>query len=130
MKSDLSFILLDNDPINNMINKKMISLAFQDALVIEFIDPFDAIKFFMDNKNELDSKKSILFLDINMPEMTGWEFLKLIEEANFIAKENLIIYMLSSSAEPLDLQKTRLNKNVLGFVQKPITIKFLNSLKD
>lgn len=130
MKSDLSFILVDNDPINNMINKKMISLAFQNALINEFIDPFEALKFFMDNKNELASKKSVLFLDINMPEMTGWEFLKLIEEANSIAKENLIIYMLSSSAEPLDLQKTRLNKYVLGFIHKPISIKFLTSLKD
>ena len=128
MHNPLSFILIDNDHVNNLINEKMISVAFPDSEVNIFIDPNIGFEYINSKVKASSSKKTILFLDINMPEMTGWDFLKKIEDTKSIAMEKLTIYMLSSSVEPLDLQKSRLNNHVEGFLEKPLTINFLKSL--
>ncbi|SFT55080.1 Response regulator receiver domain-containing protein [Algoriphagus locisalis] len=130
MHNTLSFILIDNDHVNNLINKKMISVAFPDSEVYIFLNPIEGFDFVIEYMSSQSLAKTILFLDINMPEMSGWDFMKKLEENESINFDLLKIYMLSSSVEPLDLQRSRLNKNIVGFLEKPLTIKFLKSLNE
>jgi response regulator RpfG family c-di-GMP phosphodiesterase len=71
----------------------------------------------------------IIFLDINMPIMDGWGFLKALEKYKF--KDELNIYMVSSSIDPTEIKKSKKFKTVKHFISKPISAKnFLKNLKE
>ena len=121
----MSFILIDDDKISNFINERIIRLEYPQAEIIPYTNPIKGLEFISTHL----TKKSFLFLDINMPEMTGWEFIEQINQIDLSIKQNLQIYMLSSSIEPADLEKVKNNENIIGFIEKPLTTQFLTSLK-
>ncbi|WP_302884470.1 response regulator [Wenyingzhuangia gilva] len=122
----MSFILIDDDNISNFINERMIRIEYPDAEVVPYTNPIKGLEFISTHL----TKKYFLFLDINMPEMTGWEFIEQINQADINVKENLQIYMLSSSVEPSDLERVKNYDNIVGFIEKPLNSKFLVSLKN
>src|SRR5689334_16891398 len=97
-----NFIVVDDDPINNLICRRMIYKIFPDSTVYEFIDPEAAlihIQAFHARRNVADT---VLFLDINMPGINGWQFLDTFGSFNPVIRENLKIFMLSSSVDIRD----------------------------
>ncbi len=116
MQSFYSIFLVDDDPINNLINKRLISKQEISPIVEEFLAAEQAL-------NRIDcldpENKILIFLDINMPVMNGWDFLgKYLEK--FKGRSDKII-MLSSSIDFQDRQKAKLFPCVGGFIEKPLT---------
>ncbi|CAN5646885.1 hypothetical protein BH10BAC5_BH10BAC5_22820 [soil metagenome] len=75
------------------------------------------------NKTELSSgseKPTVLFLDINMPSMTGWEFLEEFRKFSKTVHKQFTIYMLSSSVDSSDKEKASSNIFVSGYISKPL----------
>ncbi len=70
------FILVDDDPLTNLLTKKIIERNLGEVEVKDFDIPELALEYI---ETEFDNKqsngKTVLFLDINMPTLTGWEFL-------------------------------------------------------
>ena len=60
----------------------------------------------------------IIFLDINMPMMNGWQFLEKIASQNM----SPTIYILTSSVDRNYIEKARTYKNVKAFLTKPLTV--------
>jgi CheY-like chemotaxis protein len=71
-------------------------------------------------------KPHVILLDINMPVMDGWEFLDEFEKWNI----PIPIYIVSSSSNSIDLQKSKQYKSVRGFYCKPISIADIQSIVD
>lgn len=71
--------------------------------------------------------QTILFLDINMPTMTGWEFLDVFHNFNPKIKERFLIYILSSSVEDFE-NKAEKYPMVSGFLSKPIQLHDLETI--
>lgn len=67
-----------------------------------------------------DEEPSILFLDINMSEINGWEFLDRIKE-----KPPYPIYLISSSIDPGDIRKAEEHPYVEAYLEKPLDIEKL-----
>jgi CheY-like chemotaxis protein len=115
------FILVDDDPINNTICEMTIELAQGKANIKSFTNPeiaFDYIKSFYP---EIKDDETILFLDLNMPIMTGWEFLERFDNLPMEIKKHINIYILSSTIDDRDKDRSYANKNVNGFLLKPLT---------
>lgn len=123
---NLDFILLvDDDEATNFYNQEIINNCDFDVNVICANDGKEALDF-LSNRGQYESqsgvtKKGIIFLDINMPIMNGWEFLEKYENLPIEQKSIITVLMLSTTVNPEDLEKAKKEKEVKGFIFKPMT---------
>ena len=116
-----NFMILDDDPINNLICNKILKNVYPETHVLTFSDPVVAISYITLNFESTTAPDVVLFLDINMPVLTGWDVLDAFERFNISVKSHFRIYMLTSSFEAQDKQRAAENINVSGYFEKPLT---------
>lgn len=121
METKANFILIDDDPVNNMLSIIIIEEVFPDAKITEFTDPKAGLDHVLTSCNHEVEGKCILFLDLNMPIMSGWEFMDQFEKSNNRIQNQFDIYILSSSVNPADLERARSNTHITDFIEKPLT---------
>ncbi len=115
------FILVDDDATNNLISKFSLAKAVPGAIVQSFLEPHQALAAIEENfKANGAAEPTVLFLDINMPLMSGWEFLEVFKTFDKSLTESFTIYILSSSIDERDKQKSKDDLYVSGFVSKPL----------
>lgn len=123
MESYSSILLIDDDPINNLINKRLIAKLEIGNKIEEYLEAEKAIE----RIRELESDKSILiFLDINMPVMNGWDFL--YQYLNQFEDRKDTIVVLSSSIDIQDKNKAMGFSCVEGFIEKPLSPEKIKNL--
>jgi two-component system, chemotaxis family, chemotaxis protein CheY len=120
MNTETKYIIVDDDPLNNAINSLMLKRTFHDAGIETFALPREGLGFIQNNISSLKTHL-VLFLDINMPVLTGWDFLEHYENFGEEIKKRISIYMLSSSINPRDRDKAKKYGCIKGFVSKPLT---------
>lgn len=128
-------LCVDDDTITLMLCKKVIERVSFAHEVLTAKNGEEAIVYFDElaeqfRKNLSNSYPKLIFLDLNMPVMNGWEFLdsylkkgycEVFPEAEFI--------VLSSTIDPQDVEKTKGYPMVIDFLSKPITKEMLEELK-
>jgi len=115
--------VVDDDKMVLFIQEKMLNAASFCKSISKFSDAQDALD---QIKNE-KTNEIVILLDINMPYMSGWEFLQKIESIELQTKVNII--MVTSSINPEDEEEARGQKLVIDFLIKPVKIDNLNKLK-
>jgi CheY-like chemotaxis protein len=117
-------LLIDDNYIDNFVTRKILEGGNFAENVIVSQSAADAI-------NSLRSgavKPDVIFLDIRMPQMGGFEFLQEYDKLDIEGKQDVKIFMLSSSLDPTDLRKSTNNKYITQFIHKPITQKTLDDI--
>lgn len=122
------FIIVDDDPINNIFCQTIIEMVFPEAEIQTYTDPETALAFIKSTYTSINAPETVLLLDINMPALTGWEFLDTFEQFDSVARDKIKVYMLSSSIDTRDKERASGNKNVLGYLEKPLTVENVNQL--
>ncbi len=115
------FLIIDDDPISNIISAKIIKLTIGGSLVQTFTDPQKGLEYIQSRYEMERDEKAILFLDINMPFMTGWEVLDRFNNFPGTVKEHITIFMLSSSVDKQDEQRAGSNSLVSGYITKSLS---------
>ena len=120
MSTIRKYILIDDDELNNLLCSMAIEEALGEAIDIKlFTVPEKGLEF-IQNEYVNTLEPTILFLDINMPSMTGWEFMEEYENLSELVKSQICVYILSSSVDHRDIDMAEANKNVKGFLSKPL----------
>ncbi len=123
------FLLVDDDPINNYLSKIIIKKSFEEVHITDFTIPEDALDFIESVANDHPSGEKIaIFLDINMPTMSGWEFLEAFELFDVSIKEQYHIYILSSTINHNDINLAKENCLVIDFLEKPLNQSMLHKI--
>ncbi len=125
-------LLVDDNPIDNLINKKIIQNNCFAKEIKTFTSAKAALQFLKNNINKESFGNHlgeiVIFLDIRMPEMDGFQFLEEYQNLN----ENILgickIYMLSSTLDPLDKKRISQNKHIHKFFSKPLSNKFVEEI--
>lgn len=108
----MNIFIIDDEYISNFINRKLIEKISSSVQINEFNDPeeaYEKLKF---------TKPDLIFLDINMPVMNGWDFLEKMAKEGIDYK----VVVLTSSVNTIDRKMAKQYKNVIGYVEKPATI--------
>jgi CheY-like chemotaxis protein len=129
MRFPRRFIVVDDDPMNNLICKHAIHKFDNGAEVLLFTEPEKALVVIKETyENLTQSTETVLFLDINMPTMSGWEFLEIFRDLNGSVHSQIEIYILSSSIDENDKKKAMHNAFVKGYLPKPLSVQMINEI--
>jgi CheY-like chemotaxis protein len=112
-------VLIDDDYISNILTAETIKESYPEDQIISFTDAVEGLTFVV---NKLISNQSIiLFLDVNMPGMSGWDVIDSLLSLESKDLFHLIrIYMLSSSIDYGDKTKAHNYNCVSGYLEKPL----------
>ncbi|MBC6365912.1 two-component system response regulator [Algoriphagus sp. AK58] len=117
-----AIFLVDDDPINNLINKRLLGKTGISQTILEFLGGEEALE----KLEEISpSARLLIFLDINMPVLNGWEFLNKYLASFSHRKDKIVI--LSSSIDFQDRQRASEFQIVAGFLEKPLTLDKINN---
>ncbi|HBK89151.1 MAG: response regulator [Cyclobacteriaceae bacterium] len=126
-----SVMLIDDNEIDNLINQKMIESAEIAQHIYTHTGAKSAIEF-LRNLEKLDLADQVLpdiiFLDIDMPLMDGFQFLDEFEKLSLATKKKCRIVMLTSSINPQDFNRSKKYLNVKLYLNKPLTYESIVSL--
>ncbi|MFB0911503.1 MAG: response regulator [Flavobacterium sp.] len=129
-------LCVDDDPITLMLCKKVISKTTFSNEIVTALNGEEALQYLnsiklQDNDSKSPRQPQLIFLDLNMPVMGGWEFLDCfssIDYSDFNTTTKVVI--LSSTIDPEDLEKANKYPVVVDFLSKPITIAMLDYLSN
>ena len=119
MKKRLNCIMLvDDSPDDNFIHERTIKKFDLSILIVTKYSGKEALEYLIAKEEPCPD---LIFLDINMPEMNGWEFLEGYNQLDKELQSQTIINMLTTSENPDDLAKAKMWGIVSGYITKPLT---------
>ena len=124
---------IDDDSVAQTINQVYLEADGFCKQMLEAYNGQEALDFFkkLDTGIEpMDNFPDVIFLDLNMPVMEGWEFYEAFktEYPHFLEKTK--VFILSSSINPLDAEKAKNEKHIVSFLPKPINQKSLELVRE
>lgn len=126
-------LCIDDDQITLMLSKMVIKKSSFCNEIITLQNGKEAIEYFKElAKLDISNTKypCLIFLDLNMPVMNGWEFLDSYMKNNFnTIFEKTKVLVLSSTIDPYDIEKSKSYPIVIDFLSKPINQDMLDQLK-
>ncbi len=112
-------MLVDDNPDDNFFHEREIKKSSAVNSVIVKQNGMDAIAYLKSRTPDKGAPPELIFLDINMPGMTGWEFLAEYNKLDQELKSHVIIVMLTTSDDPADMAKAE--EGVTEYRTKPLT---------
>jgi CheY-like chemotaxis protein len=111
--------IVDDDEIFTYGFKKLTAIKGLFDEILSFSNGKEAIDFLKDPQNA-QRLPDVLFVDINMPVMNGWEFNDAFEELKSQLGKNITIYNISSSVDVEDIKRAKNSPLIADYLLKPI----------
>jgi CheY-like chemotaxis protein len=121
--------IVDDDDIFTYGFKKSAAIKNLFNQVLNFGDGREAIDYLKDPRNS-NHLPDVLFVDINMPVMNGWEFIDAFEEIRSQLGKNITLYIISSSIDLEDIKRAKNNPLIVDYLLKPIDKIYLKDIYD
>ena len=115
-----SVLLVEDDSITNYINTRLIKKVKITNDIHVSLNGAEALSFIKETTSNGNSCPELIFLDINMPVMDGFEFLQKFHALNIPNKDKVVIVMLTTSTHSKDMDKL-FNSGNTDFLSKPLT---------
>jgi len=129
MENIYRFIVIDDNPINVLVSEHIIKKVSKNAQIKTFALATLALQHIEEEYGKTDSNiPTLLFLDLHMPVMDGFEFLERFMKLDTDIQKQFKIIVLSATADDLELKKAIAYSCVTDYREKPLTIKVLKKL--
>lgn len=121
-------LLVDDNHIDNLINRKILGNANYAEKITVIDSPGEAFEFVRNSLVTGTDMPEVIFLDLRMPVMNGFEFLNSLIKLPNIKPGLIKIFVLSSSLDPKDIKRIKENNLVSKFIGKPLTKQILEEI--
>jgi CheY-like chemotaxis protein len=115
-----SIFLIDDDPIFVYLTRRIITSINSPCQINEFTDGELAIGYLSQIRDKAELLPDVIFLDLSMPVMDGWEFLKEYSELKPKLKKDIQLFIVSSSISPQEVERSKSYRTVTDFLIKPV----------
>lgn len=117
-----TIILIDDDLSVNYFHRRLITILNLTEDIHTFFNGKQALEGIITlNKTVEPGKKVVIFLDLNMPLVNGWEFLEEFEKIKSQLHMQCNIHVISASLNPTDKENAEKNPNVISYISKPLS---------
>ena len=120
--------LIDDDPISALLTEHVLRLQNFSQDITTFHQAEAALTYLLDNL--AGALPAVILLDLNMPVVSGWDFLNALKPYQHLLPTTLKIFILTSSLDTEDQQKSKEYSLVSGFIQKPLDAEDIQLIKD
>jgi CheY-like chemotaxis protein len=120
MSRPLIIFIVDDDEIYKYTMTKTIERQKIAKKILTFSDGEEAINFMIDNIGNSIDLPDIIFLDINMPIMDGFQFMEEYVLLKPRIGKKIVIYMVTSSVDPIDIDRAKKISEISNYIVKPI----------
>jgi len=111
--------MVDDDAFSNVLSDIVLKNTLGEVKTDAFTIPEEALSF-MQNLEINNLKPTILLLDINMPTLSGWEFMEEFRTFREEIQKLITVYILSSSVDERDIDKAKSNNLIKDIISKPL----------
>lgn len=118
--------IIDDDAIYTFTIKRLLEKNQLAKKIDVFNNGRDALERLHTIHEDESKYPDIILLDINMPVLDGWQFMD--EFVHILNKSEIKLYMVSSSIDPRDMEKSKLYNDIDDFIVKPVTVQSLKSI--
>ncbi|MEP2237584.1 response regulator [Maribacter sp.] len=128
MSNILKTCIVDDDSIYRFTMVKTLQSTNLPMEIMAFSDGEEAIDFMLDNLNQDSVFPDVIFLDIDMPIMDGFQFMEEYIKIKPRVGKKITIYMVSSSLDPVDIERAKKISAISDYIVKPIGLGRLKSI--
>ncbi len=127
-KSVNCVLLIDDDKATNFFNERVVNRhqGFHQVNTVQ--SGLAALEYLRDVGKDSIIKPDLIFLDINMPAMNGWEFLIEFSKLDHSVTNGIKVILLSTSSNPDDVKESAKNHSVDDFINKPLSLDLLDNV--
>jgi CheY-like chemotaxis protein len=124
-----SVMIIDDNRIDLYIASRMITKNNFGKKVLQYSSAIEALKYLQENQENISQLPEVIFVDIYMPGMSGFEFMKKYDKLSTTLKNLCKVFIISSSIDEQDVTRANNDKNIVAMKEKPITKEFLSDLQ-
>lgn len=129
MKKKLNCVLLiDDDEATNFIHDMVVRQSGVTDNIVAVESGQAALDFLNSNDGSGANKPDLIFLDINMPGMNGWEFLEKYKLLDDDKRGGIVMVMLTTSLNPDDAMKSKKFNSIKDFLNKPLSTEMIDKV--
>ena len=111
--------IVDDDEISLLLIRKFLEQKQAAKKILPFSSGLEALGFLKDNANNFSELPWLILLDITMPGMSGWQFLKELNKIKFVDGYQPAVCIISAS-ETIDFQILKNYSYIKGYLMKPV----------
>jgi hypothetical protein len=115
------YLLIDDDAIYNFVHAKIIKQLDEAAELVDFTSGSEALLFIEERFSSEKAEPTVVFLDLTMPELSGFELLDALQELPSDWTSKMSIYIITSSLSEKDVQKSKEYPVIKGYIGKPLS---------
>ena len=120
-------VIIDDNPTDHYIMQRLLHNSQSCAQATYTFDGRLVLDYLQENKDS-GTLPDVIFLDLDMPHLTGWEFLEELETFNRGAKKNVQVHIMSSSIRSADIFHSKKYACVNSFMTKPLSRDEINRI--
>ena len=121
-------MLVDDNHNDNFFHEREIKKTNSETIVIEKNTGLEALEYIKSKKENNVLLPDLIFLDINMPGMNGWDFLQEYERLDKELQSRVVIIMLTSSDNDDDVGRAKAWSFVSDYITKPLTEEIMSGI--
>jgi len=124
----IQYLIIDDNEIDQLVTGKLLQTKLGATRILTFNNGKEGLDWM--EQNSSTDLAIILFLDIKMPVMNGFEFMEKFNTLNENIKRRTRIFMLSSTLNPEEIERAIRYEHVDTILEKPLSIDQLSNLMD